>query len=206
MERTSPKRIIIDAAVLEAQKVNEQLILAEGLAERSQVSVKEEKIESRWIAQRAQVNVKEAADWTGKKSSAEGFHKDAAMRQHCGTQKHKVFDSAQVPLSFDVHNSFMLTLCFMFTLCCKQNNCGIPQRAEVSVKEAADREKNETLAAGDCKRAEEAQATSCEAHAIDEAIHASGLHVHKHKDTCQQNWAGKWGCRFGNPRSHPIIQ
>jgi len=59
MERTSPKRIRIDAAVFEAQKVNAQLILAEGLAQRAQVSVKEEKIESRKLAQ---VSVKEAAD------------------------------------------------------------------------------------------------------------------------------------------------
>ena len=44
MERTSPKRIRIDgcnAVVLEAEQVNEQLILAEGLAERAKVSVKE---------------------------------------------------------------------------------------------------------------------------------------------------------------------
>jgi hypothetical protein len=50
----------------EAQKVNDQLILAEGFAERAQVSVKREKIESRNLAQklaeRAQVSVKEAAD------------------------------------------------------------------------------------------------------------------------------------------------
>jgi Fe-S cluster assembly ATPase SufC len=95
MERTSPKRIRIggcNAVVLEAEQVNEQLILAEGLAERAQVSVKE------------------AAD-----------------------------------------------------------------REKIEKLAAADREKNETLAAGDCKRAEQAQTTSCEAHAIDEAIHASGL-------------------------------
>jgi len=168
MERTSPKRIRIDAVVLEAQKVHEQLILAEGLAERAQVSVKEaadrEKNECRRLAQRAEVSVKEAADREkietlaaedGKRAEkidskraeneaarvkinveeaqlkrmrvneeaqlkrmrvnaecamlcgAEGCGKGnqgqfesfihASMRQHCDTQKHKVFDSTKCP-------------------------------------------------------------------------------------------------------------
>ena len=183
MERTSPKRIRIDgcnAVVLEAEQVNEQLILAEGLAERAKVSVKEagdrEKIEKlaaadrekkdmlaaaaektdseRAAAQRAQVSVKEAAHREkigmlaaadrkraektdskraeheaacvtindeeaqtkrikidaeeGEKScGAEGCGKRnhgqfksrsrEAIRQHCGTQKHKVFNSAKCP-------------------------------------------------------------------------------------------------------------
>ena len=42
----------------------------------------------------------------------------AAMRQHCGTQKHKVLNSAKCHF-FDVYSSLM------FTLCCKQNNGGI---------------------------------------------------------------------------------
>jgi hypothetical protein len=74
MERTSPKRIRIDAAVLEAQKVHEQLILAEGLAERAQVSVKEEKSRAEGLHKELKLVSRKLQ--IGKKSSAEGFHKE----------------------------------------------------------------------------------------------------------------------------------
>ena len=76
-----------------------------------------------------------------------------AMRQHCGTQKHKVFNSAKCPF-FDVYSSSM------FTLCCKQNNGGISMGGTTESCGVKDSGKEESCGAEGCGKGNSGQYTT----------------------------------------------
>ena len=155
MERTSPKRIRIDgcnAVVLEAEQVNEQLILAEGLAERAKVSVKEagdrEKIEKLAAADREKNDMLAAAAEKTDSERAAAQRAQVSVKEAAHREKIGMLAAADRKRAEKTDS--------------KRAEHEAAQRAQISVKEAADRDKIEMLAAADRKRAEKTDSKRAE--------------------------------------------